>query len=236
MTAVTGKSAFWQGFRAGLPFLIVGGPFGMLFGVVAAEAGLPLAQTMVMTSLVIAGASQFAALQLIVDNAGLWLTLAGALAVNMRMAMYSAALVPHLGAAPLWQRALCAYLCFDHTYAVCAARFESDPVQSISERVAYFTGVGLPIAPVWIGMTLLGALIGNAIPDGLALDFALPITFLAVVAPLLRTLAHVAAAVTSVIVALLLSGMPSGSGLLIAAFCAMLAGAGVETLMERRKA
>ncbi len=35
------SKCFWRGFRDGLPFLLVVGPFSVLFGVVAAEAGLP---------------------------------------------------------------------------------------------------------------------------------------------------------------------------------------------------
>ena len=102
--------AYRQGLTGGLPFMFVVVPFGLLFGVVAMDAGLTLTQTMGMTMLVIAGAAQFTALQMMVDNAGLWLIIAAALAVNLRMAMYSAALVPHLGKAPLWQRALIAYM------------------------------------------------------------------------------------------------------------------------------
>ncbi len=44
-------SLYWQGFRAGIPFIIVVGPFG----VVATEVGLDTIQTMAMTILVIAG-------------------------------------------------------------------------------------------------------------------------------------------------------------------------------------
>ena len=70
------------------------------------DAGLTLAQTIGFTVLVIAGAAQFAAVQLMLDNAAIGFVLLAALAVNLRMAMYSAALVPYLGSAPLWQRAL----------------------------------------------------------------------------------------------------------------------------------
>jgi predicted branched-subunit amino acid permease len=77
-------------------------------------------------------------------------------------------------------------------------------------------------------MTAVGVLVGATIPEAMALDFALPITFLAMVAPMLRTSAHLAAAATSVTVALLLSGLPSGFGLLIAAGCAMAVGVLVE--------
>ena len=229
------KSAFGAGVRDGLPFLIVVVPFALLFGVVASEAGLPLVQIMVMTTAVIAGAAQFAALQLMLDDATLWLIVGSALAVNLRMAMYSAALVPWLGAAPLWQRALAAYLLFDQPYALAAARFEARPGMSVPDRMAYFFGSATPIAPCWVAATAVGAIVGEAIPESLALDFALPITFIALVAPMLKTLAHVAAAAVSVVVALILAGLPAGTGLLIAAACAMLTGALVETWAEARR-
>ena len=71
--------------------------------------------------------------------------------------------------------------------------------------------------------------------DGLPFSFVV-VPFATLVAPMLRTLAHVAAALVSIVVSLLLIGLPSGSGLLIAAFCAMVAGVLVETWMERKAA
>ena len=232
MTISTGKSAFWTGFRDGLPFMFVVGPFGLLFGVVAAEAGLTVAQAMTMTSLVIAGASQFAAVQLMVENAAFPLILLAALAVNLRMAMYSAALVPWLGQAPLWQRLAVSYLNVDQTYTLAMLRYERDPEMVVRARVVYFFGAATPIIPVWLVFSYVGMRAGTAIPEALALDFALPITFIAMVAPMLRTAAHVAAAGVSVVVGLALSGLPSGLGLLIAAVAAMAAGAMVEARRE----
>lgn len=230
------KSAYWAGFRDGLPFILVAAPFAMVFGVVATDAGLTLAQAMGFSVLVIAGASQFAAIQLMIENAGIALVLLAALAVNLRMVMYSAALVPHLGAAPLWQRVFVAYFNFDQTYIVSVARYEKSPEMTVTERVRYFFGVATPIAPCWVTMTLVGILAGSAIPEAWALDFIMPIVFLAMVAPMMKSLAHVAAAAVSIIVALSLVGLPSGTGLLIAAGAAMLTGALVETWMERRAA
>jgi predicted branched-subunit amino acid permease len=235
MTTTSDQSAYMTGMIHAVPFLLVIAPFSLLFGVVATEAGLDLLQTMGFSTLVIAGAAQFAALQMMIDGATVPLILMAALAVNLRMAMYSAALVPHLGSLPLWQRALIAYVNFDQTYATSVARYEARPEMTARQKGAYFLGVATPITPAWYLFTLTGALIGSTIPPALALDFALPITFVAMMAPMLRTLAHVAAALTSVIVALALSGLPSGTGLLIAAFCAMCAGALVETLTTRAR-
>lgn len=228
------KSAYWAGVRDGMPFILMAIPFATLFGVVATDAGLTLAQAMGFAVLVIAGAAQFAAIQLMVENASIAFVLLAALAVNLRMAMYSASLVPFLGTAPLWQRAFVSYLNFDQTYITSVARYEARPEMSVPDRVAYFLGVATPITPLWFIMTLVGILAGKAIPEAWALDFIIPIMFLAMAAPMLKSLAHVSAAAVSVAVALAFVSLPAGTGLLLAAGAAMLTGAVVEIWMERR--
>ena len=63
------KSAFWLGYRDNIPFWLIVAPFGLLFGVVATEAGFSIFQTMIMTAFVVAGSSQFTALTLLQDDA-----------------------------------------------------------------------------------------------------------------------------------------------------------------------
>ena len=229
------RRAFRQGALAGLPFSIVVVPFGMVFGVVATEAGLNLAETMGFTILVIAGASQLAAVQLMVDNAPTLVVVLTALAVNLRMAMYSAALAPHLGAAPVWQRGLIAYMMVDQAYSVSHLRYETGPPMTLSERVAYYMGVITPICPLWYLATLFGALAGTALPVGLPIDMAVPIAFLAMIGPMLRTLAHMAAAFVSVLGALALGFVPYNLGLLLAALLALVVGARVELWLAARR-
>lgn len=231
MASTTSKSAFRQGIVAGLPFTVFAIPFATLFGVVATEAGLNVVQTMAFSVLVIAGASQFTAVQLMSENAPVWIALAAALAVNLRMAMYSASLQPHLGALPFGKRALVAYCNVDQSFAVGMARFEAEPGMTLNDKFAFFMGSVLPVMPLWVLFTWVGAVAGAAIPDAWALDFAMPILFLALVGPMLRTLAHVASAATSVAVALLLAGLPTGMGLLLAGLAAMIVGAEVERRM-----
>lgn len=228
------RRAFLHGVMTGAPFLIVVAPFAMLFGVVATEAGLDLAATMGFSALVIAGAAQFTALQLITEDASVAIILLTSLAVNLRMAMYSAALVPWIGSAPLWQRAIVAYANFDQSYAAAVGEYEKRPDLSVPERIAIFFGIAAPIVPAWYAATWAGATIGTTIPDAWALDFALPITFLAMVGPMLKTLPHVAAAGTSILLALVLAGLPAGVGLLVAGVIAMAVGAAVESWQEAR--
>lgn len=219
-----------------LPFVLVLVPFGMLFGVLANEAGLHLSQVLGFSVLVLAGASQFTALQLISDHAPLVVVILSALVVNLRMAMYSAALVPWLGGAAPRQKALLAYTLIDQTYALSVQHYEDNPRLRLDQRLGYFFGTSISCCIPWFVASAVGFTLGRAIPESWALDFALPITFLAMIAPMLRSLAHVAAATVAVLAALAFSGLPSGLGVLLAAPLAMASGVAVELLVERRKA
>lgn len=233
MVTSTSNSTFWRGFRAGLPFIIGAVPFGMLFGVLATEAGFDILRVMSMSVLVIAGASQFTALSQMHDNAPIIMVLAASLAVNMRMAMYSASISVHLGPAPFWQRAIAAYILVDNTYAVGIAEFETNPHQPVADKMAFYIGCAIPVWVFWYVATFLGAWFGQAIPPGFAIDFAPALVFLSIFAPMLKSLAHVGAAFTSLIVALALSFLPYSSGLLVAAAAAMVVGATIETRQIR---
>ncbi|WP_424972508.1 AzlC family ABC transporter permease [Dinoroseobacter sp. S76] len=226
---------YLDGLRGGLPFLLVVVPFGMLFGVVGTEAGLNIVEIMGFSMLVIAGAAQFTAIQLMTENAPVLVILASSLAVNLRMAMYSASIAPYLGPLPLWQRALSAYFLVDQTYAVSIARFQARPEMSLGARLAFHLGAATPICLCWYPATYFGAVAGTRIPPDYALDFALPITFLALIAPALTSLAHVAAALTATVLSLLFVGMPFSLGIIAAAICALLVGARVELWQTRRR-
>lgn len=226
---------FWRGARDGLPFTLVVTPFALLFGVVATEAGLPLLETMAMTILVIAGAAQFTAVALLEDQAPTIIIILTALAVNLRMALYSASMSTHLGRLPMWQKAFVAYFLVDQSYAAAIAKYEANPNAHPRAKLAYFFGVMLPVAPLWYAFTWIGAVAGNTIPPEYALDFAVPITFIALVAPALRTIPHVVTAVVSIVMALALVWVPYSLGLIVAAATAMCAGALTEILLERRR-
>ncbi len=107
---------------------------------------------------------------------------------------------------------------------------------TLAQKASYFFGVITPVCPNWYLWTLVGALVGQTIPAGFALDFALPITFLAMIGPMLRTGAHVAAAMVSVTCALAFAFLPWNLGLMVAGIAGMMTGAQVELWIERSKA
>ncbi|WP_410218322.1 AzlC family ABC transporter permease [Paracoccus sp. (in: a-proteobacteria)] len=230
------REAFWHGIGQSLPFLVVIVPFAVLFGVVATEAGLDIAQIMGMSIMVLAGASQFTAVQLLSDNAPTIIVILSGLAVNLRMAMYSASLLPWLRGASSRQKLWVSYTLIDQSYALSIQHYERNPRLPLDLRLAFFAGTAVVLCLPWMGATLLGATVGQAIPEEIALDFAMPITFLAMIAPMLRTVAHLAACFVAITMALVLAGLSSGLGLLIAAPLGMATGALVEARMERGKA
>lgn len=236
MAITTTKSLFWKGLRDSLPFLLVASPFGLLFGVLAAEAGLNVFEALAFSLAVFAGAAQFTALQLLQENAPLLIVIASALAVNLRMAMYSASLTPYLGDSPLWQRAFAAYLTVDQSYALSIVKFENEPDLTIPQRMGYFFGSCSIIAPSWMTATVIGALLGAQIPASWGLDFVLPLAFLAMIGPMLRTPAHVVACLVATATAIPATLMPHNLGLVVAGLAGMIAGAQAELWFERAAA
>ncbi|MGR3622709.1 AzlC family ABC transporter permease [Pseudophaeobacter sp.] len=236
MAITTTKSAFWKGLRDSAPFLLVSGPFGLLFGVLAAEAGLNVLEAWTFSMAVFAGSAQFTALQLLQENTPLLIVLVSALAVNLRVAMYSASLTPYLGDAPLWQRACAAYLTVDQSYALSIVKFEDEPQMTTPQRMAYFFGTNGVVAPGWMIATVTGALVGAQIPDSWGLDFVLPLAFLAMTGPMLRTPAHMVACFVAIATALPATLLPYNLGLIVAGVAGMMAGAQAELWFERASA
>ncbi|MEL7416384.1 MAG: AzlC family ABC transporter permease, partial [Pseudomonadota bacterium] len=145
MVAQTSRQQFWRGAFNGAPFILVVIPFAMLFGAVASETGLNVAEAMAMSVLVIAGAAQFTALALMEEHAPTIVVIVTALVVNLRMALYSASMSQHLGNAKLWQRALVAYLLVDQTYAASALHYDREPQATLAEKLAFFAGAAVAV-------------------------------------------------------------------------------------------
>ena len=144
------------------------------------------------------------------------------------------ALAPEFGGASVGVRAALAYFLVDQVFVVTQAEIARRPGQTLQEKTAFYFGAVLPVAGLWFGASFFGAVAGQAIPPEYALDFAVPITFLAMIAPMLRSVPHLVAAVASVAGTLGFSALPYGTGLLVAVVLAMGAGVTVEIFRERR--
>lgn len=230
------KRYFWKGFLDMIPFALVLVPFGLLFGAVATEAGFDIVQTMVISLTVLAGAAQFTAVAMMQDHAPTLIILLASLGVNLRMAMYSASLVRHFGSLPMWQRVFVAYGITDQTFAVTDTLMTDDPKISQAVGLRYYFGGLMFIAPIWLIAVLIGVFIGGQIPPEYALDFAMPILFIALFGPMIRSAPHAIGALVSIICGLAFAGLPYSIGLILAAIVAIMVAAQVELWLKRRMA
>ncbi|MBI4762630.1 MAG: AzlC family ABC transporter permease [Chloroflexota bacterium] len=217
---------FWAGVRAELPLLVGVFPFGMIYGALALSAGLSKSAAQMMSSIVFAGSSQFVAAQLIHESApGLVIVLTIAV-VNLRHMLYSASLAPYIASLSTRWKTLLAYLLTDEAYAPTILHYERNGVQPFGHW--FLLGAGLALWSTWQASTALGIFLGAAIPDSWSLDFALPLTFIAMVVPVLKGRPYIAAALSAGTVALIAHALPFKLGLILAA----LTGIAVGTVLE----
>ena len=216
-------SAFLLGVRVLLPMLLGVAPFGVIYGVVALQSGIPPLAAFLMSSLVFAGSAQFLLAQLVGAGAPALLSVGAVGLINLRHALYSASVAPILHALPRRWKLLLAYLLTDEAYAAAIPHLLEHPRSPVAHWVLF--GAGFALWAGWQLATLAGVLIGAQLPPDLGLDFALPLTFIAIVVPLIDNRARLAAALVAGAVAVLLAGLPWKTGLFAAALAGLAAGA-----------
>lgn len=218
--------SFWAGVRAELPLLLGVMPFGMIYGVLALAAGLDPLPAQMMSSIVFAGSAQFITAQLVREAVpGLVIVLTIAV-VNLRHLLYSASVAPYVRALPLGWKTLLSYLLTDEAYAVTILNYEKEGVTPAGHW--FFLGAGLTLWASWQLSTAAGILLGATLPASWPLDFALPITFIALIVPALKDRPAVAASLTAGAVALLAYDLPYKLGLMIAGILGILVGTVLE--------
>jgi predicted branched-subunit amino acid permease len=142
------------------------------------------------------------------------------------MTMYSASLAPYFRELAGRWRAGLAYLLTDQAYALSVTRFRADePV----ERRWFYLGAAAPLWVVWQLCTVAGVLAGARVPESLPLEFAVPLTFLALLVPAVGDRPSAAAAAVAGTVAVVGADLPLNLGLVVGA----LAGVAVGLLTER---
>ena len=220
---------FWAGVRAELPLLIGVFPFGLIYGALAINAGLSTVAAQAMSSIVFAGSSQFIAAQLVHEAApGLVIVLTIAV-VNLRHMLYSASLAPYLSSLSTRWKMLLSYLLTDEAYAPTILHYEKEGLNPYAHW--FLLGAGFSLWFTWQVSTVLGIFLGAAIPESWSLDFALPLTFIAMVVPVLKNQAAIGAALSAGAVALAAFSLPYRLGLILAALVGILVG----TILEIRK-
>ncbi|MBN2115079.1 MAG: AzlC family ABC transporter permease [Anaerolineales bacterium] len=220
---------FWAGVQAEIPLLIGVFPFGMIYGALALNAGLSTAASQLMSSVVFAGSAQFITAQLVHEATPGFVIVLTIAVVNLRHMLYSASLAPYIASLPARWKVLLSYLLTDEAYAPTILHYEKEGATPYAHW--FWLGAGFALWFNWQIATALGIFLGASIPDSWSLDFALPLTFIAMVVPVLKNRAAIAAALSAGLVALIASSLPYKLGLILAALVGILIG----TILEDRK-
>ncbi len=224
---------FWAGVRAELPLLLGVLPFGMIYGITALAAGMSPAAAQANSAIVFAGSAQLVVAQLIGAGAPALVIIVTVFVVNLRHMLYSASLAPWMAGLPLRWRALLAYLLTDEAYGASITHIQAGRTGNYPHW--HLFGAGLALWTAWQLSTAAGVFLGASVPSSWPLDFALPLTFIALVVPAIRDGSALAAALAAGMAVMLALGLPFGLGLIVAALVGMAVGMAVESL-HRRKA
>ncbi len=175
--------------------------FGIVFGLTARGAGFSVVETVAFSTIVFAGASQFAAAGMVAAGFG-WpaIVLLTAL-VNARHALYAAALAPWLRGRPRAERAAMAHVLTDEAFALSLVHFRR---LSFADRRGYWIAAIAGVFIPWNVATLIGVLGGQVVPDPrlLGLDVVFPAAMAGLAVGLATGRREVVAGAAGVVIAL----------------------------------
>ena len=233
MTEVSRRSEFWNGVKDTFPLVVGAIPFGIIFGALAVTSGISPGGALAMSAIVFAGSSQFIAAGLVAGSAPLLVIVLTTFIVNLRHALYSASLAPHMKHLPQRWLAPLGFWLTDESFVVTIARYSKPDASPYKHW--YFLGSAVFMYTNWQLCTIIGIVAGQAIPNPAAwgLDFALVVTFIGMLAQFVRNKPALAASAVAGVSAVLAHGLPNQLGLLVAAVLGIAAGVITETLLPQ---
>src|SRR5215470_213799 len=150
----------WRGCVEIAPLSAFSVPFGIAFGVAATAKGVSADVSVLMSLMICAGASQFAALDLWYAPLPLAMLALTALAVNGRYILAGAALAPWLLKVPLVPRIAALVFLSDANFAQAMAARERGELDA-----GTLFGSGLMLWATWVAGTAIGVLAGSLLGD-----------------------------------------------------------------------
>lgn len=190
---------FGKGAKQIFPVAAAGIVDGLVFGILARQAGLGVTEAVLFSLLVNAGSSQFAAVGLISQGIVGWPILVSTLLLNARHMLYGLSLGPKFRGTAPWKLALMGGWLNDETYALKATYLASGEKPNLS----YFAGASTGDYLIWNLSTFAGAWFGTVFTETQAygLDFAFVATFLGFLVVNLVSPFHVKVAICAAAVA-----------------------------------
>ncbi len=231
----TRRNEFLAGMKDTFPLVAAAAPFGLIFGTLAVTSGISPAATLGMSLFVYAGSAQFIAAGLVAQGVGVAFIVLTTFVVNLRHALYAASLAPYMKyLSQKWLLPLGFWLT-DETYAVTITRYPRD--DSSPYKHWYYLGSAILMYTNWQCWTVAGIVAGTQL-EGIAelgLDFALIVTFIGIVVPLIVNRPVVVCVLVAGVSSLLFNGMPNKLGLMVASLLGIAVGVVAELMMSGEK-
>lgn len=222
----TRKSEFWAGVKATFPLVVGAAPFGIIFGALATTAGLTKWAAQGMSLFVFAGSAQFIAAGLVAQGSSLVVIIITTLVVNLRHMLYAATLAPHTkDLSKRWLLPLGFWLT-DESFVVVIKRYLE--VGESKYKHWFYLGSAVFMYTNWQLCTWIGIIAGGLIDDPLkwGLDFAMIVTFIGMLVPMIKDRSVGSAVFAAGVSAFLMRNLPNKLGLIFSA----LIGLGVGML------
>lgn len=231
------RAAFWAGALETIAVVPSYLPFAVVCGVASVNAGLTTSAAVALPALVFGGSSQAVLAQFIQNSSSLWVAILSGCVINLRMAVYSAALSPKVREFSTWRRMAIAAFLVDNSFAFMQKRELSHPEDP--HLIAYYAGLTAVLWPSWFLFCVIGVFAGNIVPASWQLEFAIPLSFIAILVTSVRNLPMAVAALVGGTASIVLFSLPLKLGLVVACLAGLMAGLLAEQgarLWTRRKA
>lgn len=225
--------AFKDGAKKVLVFLPGIFPFGLIMGVSAANAGLNGWEVFGMNFMILAGASQLVALDLMTQNAEALIIILTGWIINLRMMLYSASLSKIFQDTGTSKKLLASYLLTDQSYAI--THLNQINYRTSDLKLNFYFGAGITIASFWHLSVFIGMFFGNMAPSELSLEFAIPLTFMALTIPSIKDRSYLYVALFSGSLSIAFYGLPFNLGLVLATLMGVALGHYLKTQNTKNK-
>ncbi|MCO4798689.1 MAG: AzlC family ABC transporter permease [Colwelliaceae bacterium] len=222
-----------KGFMDMMPLNLAVIPWGILCGSLAIQRDFTILEALLMPLIVFAGSAQLVATELIGGNAPLATILFTTFIISSRHFLYGLALRDKLKVLPSKWRYPLGFLLTDELFAL------SGNSKSFKGKVRliYAVASGGSFYLCWLLWNVIGIFAGSYLPDltTLGLDFAIAVTFIALVIPSIKNIPILVAVIVSGVCSVIFKLLAWELDLVLASILGMCAGYNVLRYQKRNE-
>ncbi len=226
--SIAADREFQRGFALMFPLWPGVPAFALAFAIAAGAAGFTALEVVALSLFIFAGSAQVATVALYASGAGFIPIVLTALLLNLRHTFYGLSINRWLPERTTPPKPLLAFFVTDESYGM--------TIRSLMARrggALYLFGASVSLWLIFIASTTLGALLDGRLPaaGSAGLEFIFPLTFVALLVPLLRGRVELAVALVAAVLMYLVDGLvPDGASIVLV----ILLSAGVGVALDER--